>query len=363
MPASKPPASSTSTPPPAHAAPTTTSGSPAHPHDDHLPCCLPPGPRLTGLPLPALDDDDGVAVPDDLPPVIDSHVHAFPPALMAAIWRWFDHHGWPIRDKLHAEPLLETLRRRGLRGCVLLHYAHKPGIARGMNAFVAQLVDDAEGFAVGTGTVCPGEPNSVDIVDEAFSLGLQGIKLHCHVQGMPIDDERLFPVYELCQARGKPAVVHAGREPWSDALPVDPYEVCAVDRTERVLTQFPHLTLVVPHLGADEFDAYRRLLHRYDHLYLDTTMMAADYFDVFDGVEGSGTSSTSKLSTPPWLPFVCARPDRMLYGSDAPNLPYAWDRELRALAQHLPDTHLEAILGGNAQQLWGPWPSERTLPS
>ncbi len=43
-----------------------------------------------------------------------------------------------------------------------------------------------------------------------------------------------------------------------------------------------------------------------------------------------------------------------MYGSDFPNLPYAWDRELRQIARcALPDDALAALLGGNAAALFG----------
>ncbi|MEZ5237388.1 MAG: hypothetical protein R3D59_19220 [Paracoccaceae bacterium] len=63
----------------------------------------------------------------------------------------------------------------------------------------------------------------------------------------------------------------------------------------------------MPHLGGDEFDAYFRLLERYDSLWLDTTMVMADYFD------GVGRQDR----------FIDARPERLMYGTDFPNLPYA----------------------------------------
>ena len=317
---------------------------------ERVPCCLPPGPRRTGVPLPAIDDVASERLADDLPPVFDAHTHVFPPRLFAAIWRWFDEHGWPIREKLQADEVIAAQRRRGHAGCLLLHYAHKPGMARDLNRFVAALAADSGGFAIGTGTVCPGEVGATDIVEEAFALGLRGLKLHCHVQAFAIDAPCLDGVYELCRDKGMPLVIHAGREPWSDALPKDPYDLCNVDRTARVLDRFPGLKLVVPHLGANEFDGYRRLLFKHDTLWLDTTMMVADYFpDLYEPQPGSGAGA-------PWLPFVRARPDRMLYGSDAPNLPYAWDREVKALARVLPDNELALILGDNARSLFAPAP-------
>ena len=309
--------------------------------EESLPCCLADrassGP---GLPRGRIDDEEGARVPDDLPPLVDAHVHVFPDRLFDAVWRWFDEFGWPVRYKLYADDVVAHLKARGVRDLVLLHYAHKPGIARGMNAFVAELA--RRHGVVGVATVFPGEPEQEQILAEGFALGLRGVKLHCHVQGVAVDDARLSPVYELCAARAVPVVVHAGREPRPSgrglaSLPVDPHTICAADRTARVLRSFPSLKLCVPHLGADEYDAYREMVLRHDNLWLDTTMMLSDYFETAD----------------PW-PVVRARPDRVLYGSDFPNLPYAWDREARALAAaRLPDRDLELLCAGNARELFG----------
>ena len=47
------------------------------------------------------------------------------------------------------------------------------------------------------------------------------------------------------------------------------------------------------------------------------------------------------------------RTDRIMYGTDFPNIPYAWDRELKKLMEHplAPET-LSKILGGNAISLF-----------
>src|SRR6187551_3224564 len=132
-----------------------------------VPCCLSslvrPG---MSMPLPALNDEEGVRLPDDLPPTIDAHVHVFPNRIFDAVWRWFDQFGWPVRYKLYADDVVTYLLDRGLKHLVLLHYAHRPGVARFMNDFVADLVerhrgDRGEGDRVtGLATVCPGEPDA-----------------------------------------------------------------------------------------------------------------------------------------------------------------------------------------------------------
>jgi predicted TIM-barrel fold metal-dependent hydrolase len=47
------------------------------------------------------------------------------------------------------------------------------------------------------------------------------------------------------------------------------------------------------------------------------------------------------------------RADRIMYGTDFPNIPYAWDRELRRLCKAATaDETLELILGSNAQDFF-----------
>ena len=225
---------------------------------------------------------------------------------------------------------------------MLLHYAHKPGIARGMNELVAELARD-EPRVTGLATVFPGEPGARQILEDAIALGLAGVKLHCHVQCFSADAPEVEDVARTLEEHDLPLVIHAGREPKSPAYRCDPHQICSADRTEALLRSYPKLRVCVPHLGADEFAAYARLLERYDNLWLDTTMALAGYFPVLD----------------PW-DLVEMRPERVLYGSDFPNLPFAWDRELaRITARGLKEPALAALLGETARALYTKSPSAR----
>lgn len=288
------------------------------------------------LPMSALDDEEGSRLPAGLPPVVDSHVHVFPEAVFRAVWRWFENYGWPIRYKLQSRAVLDFLFSRGVERVVALHYAHKPGLARGLNAFAAGLATSNR-RVIALATVLPGEEGACDILKEAFALGLRGVKIHCHVQCVSPDSPALNAVYEACARAGLPLVMHAGREPSSPHYRCDPHALCSADRIDAVLKNHPRLKLVVPHLGADEFDAYGKLLEAHDNLWLDTTMALADY-----------------LPAPPPLNLLRQRPERILYGTDFPNLPYAWDREIKKIiALKLPESDLAALLGGNALDLFG----------
>ena len=291
--------------------------------------------RMLAERLGPLDDPEGARLPASLPPVVDAHVHLFPDRLFEAIWRWFDTHGWPIRYRLLSEQTIDFLLARGVTHLVALHYAHKPGIAREMNAYMAELCRTRP-QVTGMATVFPGEPGADDLLGAAFEAGLRGVKLHCHVQCCPVDSPALHPVYETCVAHDLPVVVHAGREPASPAYRCDPHAICSVDRVEAVLRSYPRLRLCVPHLGADEYDAYARLIQRYDTLWLDTTMALADYFP--------GRARHD---------LITIRPERVLYGTDFPNLPYAWDREIVRIAARHPEAALAQVLAGSASELYG----------
>jgi hypothetical protein len=78
-------------------------------------------------------------------------------------------------------------------------------------------------------------------------------------------------------------------------------------------------------------------LARSDRVWLDTTMMLAGYFPY-----------------PERWDLLRRFPRRVMYGTDFPNIPYAWDRELVRIAGHgLDRDALAAIVGGNARRFFG----------
>lgn len=290
---------------------------------------------LDAGPMPALDDEEGAIVHPDLPPVVDAHVHLFPDPVFEALWTWFERYGWPVRYPLKSPAVLEFLFSRGVEHVVGLHYAHKPGMARGLNRYMAGLAQREPRLSA-LATVLPGEDDAAEILREGFELGLAGVKLHCHVQCFAPDDERMGPLYEVCVEYDKPMVIHAGREPRSPAYGVDTWDVSGAGRVQSVLEDHPRLRMCVPHLGADEFEEFAVLMERHDGLWLDTTMMLSGYFPMKVPLRAIETDAS-----------------RVLYGSDFPNLPYAWDRELGVLGELGLERLLPGLLADNARRLYG----------
>lgn len=279
------------------------------------------GPDETPVPVPA--------------GVIDAHVHIFPPRVFEAIWRWFDEHAWSIRYRLEATQIDTFLTERGITSYLGLHYAHKPGMAESLNAFVSDFCA-RHPRCIPCATVLPGEPDAERILDDALTAGARAVKIHAHVQCIAPDDPRMDAVYRQVSAHGALLVYHCGNEPNLPGYHCDIPALCTPAALARALDRYPELSVCVPHFGAGDIEAYDALLDRFPNLYLDTAMMLSSYF--------APAADLTQLLSRRW--------QRILYGTDFPNIPYSWDRDLAGvIAAALPPAQAAAVLGGNARRL------------
>jgi len=265
--------------------------------------------------------------------MIDAHTHLHPPRLFAAIRRWFaEKSSWQIQNQ-PSEPaaVAAALRAAGVERFIFFSYAHKPGIARELNAWLAQTARELAGAGVPLATVHPDDPAYVEDLELALKDGCAGLKLHEDVQRIAVDDPRLDPIYERISASEGVLVAHIGPIPWS-------YPVGGVARVEHVLKRHPRLKLVVAHMGAPDTAAYCTLMARNPNLYLDTTMALAP---------SSPVEATFDAA------LIAAHAGRILYGTDFPNIPYAYDEERAGLEKlGLEASALRAILHDNAARLF-----------
>src|SRR5262249_6399616 len=212
-----------------------------------------------------------------------------------------------------------TLAERGVERFCFFSYAHKPGMARELNRWVAQTAVALPG-AIGIGTLHPDDPDVDAVAAEATgTLGLRGFKFHHSVQRFHVHDPRLFGVYERAEAAGHLLVLHVGTLPDRDPF-------TRAERFRRVSARSPRLTLLVAHMGAFESDAFLALLDAPDSLYVDTTMALAPAAARYVGADPTAITDAALIR---WQ-------DRILFGSDFPLIPYdyedarrwAWDRAL-----------------------------------
>jgi uncharacterized protein len=110
----------------------------------------------------------------------------------------------------------------------------------------------------------------------------------------------------------------------------------------RVLARHPRLRLIVAHMGMPEYEEFLDLAERYGEVRLDTTMAFTDF------------SETLAPFPRRALPRLAALGDRVLLGSDFPNIPYPYLHQLRALERlGLGEEWLRAVCHDNGAELFG----------
>jgi predicted TIM-barrel fold metal-dependent hydrolase len=270
--------------------------------------------------------------------LVDVHTHFMPDRLLAAVWAYFDARGpllgrpWPIRYREQEERRLEVLRGFGVRAFTSMLYPHKPGMARSLN-------DWAAGFAAQTQDCLHtatffAEPEAADDVRRAVSQGARVFKCHLQVGGFDPNDPLLDDVWGLLAEAGIPVVTHCG----SGLVPgahTGPGPIATL------LARHPRLRLVIAHLGMPEYAEFLGLAERYDRVLLDTTMAFTAFVEATDPFPRAE------------LPRLEALGDRVLLGTDYPNIPYSYADALEALERAgLSTGWLRAVCHDNAAALF-----------
>ena len=273
-----------------------------------------------------------------LPGLIDIHAHFMPANVLAKVWAFFEAgreagQRWPVAYRRPEDERIALLRAFGVRRFSALLYPHRPGMAAWLN-------DWAAGFAARTpdtlhsATFFP-EPEAAGYVAAAVAGGARVFKAHLQVGGYDPRDELLDPVWGLLAEAGLPVIVHCGSGPTPGAH-------TGPGPMGQVLARHPGLTAVIAHLGAPEYGEFLDLAARYPRVYLDTTM--------------AFTGFMQRLAPfpPALVPRLAAAADRVLLGTDFPNIPYPYLAQLTALARlDLGADWLRAVCHGNAARLLG----------
>ena len=263
---------------------------------------------------------------------VDVHVHLHPERLARAISEVFAREGWHHAHTWEPEGVAATLAAHGVERFCFFSYAHKPGIARGLNTWVAETARRLP-MAIPVGTVHAGDADLLTIADEAMEdLGLAGFKFHLSVQRFRADDARLMPFYERVAERQRFLIVHAGTMPYRDAF-------TGLDGFRAVMGRFPTLRVIVAHLGAFDTESFLKLTEAFPNLYLDTTMALTPHDTPYLGLD------------PATIPteLLLRYQDRIMFGSDFPLIPYPYEEEQRFVeTRELPDAVARKILYENA---------------
>jgi uncharacterized protein len=218
--------------------------------------------------------------------IVDSHIHlstagtravklrrmaSLDPRLVQAYQRRWDESLTSRREEgPEAEP--PEVRAVAARWAAALDSA---GVARAVFFTSPDYHDDLLTFVsldpkrfVGYTTVDPTDPTSADLlrrhVDEC---GVRGLKLYPMAHGFRVDDERCRVVYEVCESRSVPVIVHFGI---SIAANHDLRYGNPIDLSGPAL-RFPGVTWIIPHFGAGFFGEALMVAAQYQNVFIDTS--------------------------------------------------------------------------------------------
>ncbi|MFG1921257.1 amidohydrolase family protein [Cryptosporangium sp. NPDC048952] len=279
----------------------------------------------------------GVCKELGIPGFADVHVHFMPERVLRKVWAYFDALDvleWPIEYRLDESARLEQLASLGVVRHTALLYPHKPAMAAWLNEWGLSFAKDAPN-CVPTGTFFP-EPGAADYVRAGLENGLRAFKAHVQVGAYDPRDPLLDDVWGLLADAGVPVVCHCGSGPM-------PGKFTGPGPIGEVLARHPSLTLVVAHLGQPEYAEFLALADAYPNVHLDTTMTFTDFVE--------------RLAPfPPSLkPRLRDSFDRIVLGSDFPNIPYPYAHQIESLVRlDLGDDWLRAVLHDNGERLLSP---------
>jgi hypothetical protein len=273
-----------------------------------------------------------------LRPVLDFHTHPWRPEDFAPTTTAFVKRISPavqqFGDLLHDPGFAaEQLRRQGVRHAVLLaeHCPLTSGNVR--TETILELCRATEGFYLPFASVDPmTDTEPVALLRRYVELGVRGLKLYPSYQFYYPNDPAVYPLYEICQARGLPVLMHIG----SSVMQGTRIKYCDPVHLDDVAVDFPELRLVMAHGGRGFW-------------YAECAFLAAHHANLY--IDVAGLVPERLLEHFPNLERLARK---VVFGSDWPAMPKSVEHNVRAIsALGLSDTALDAILHDNAAELLG----------
>ncbi len=276
-------------------------------------------------------------------PVVDAHVHLFPPEVVArkdaycARDAWFDvtHRAWPLERFPQAETLLESMDAAGIAMAVIAGWPWKDfALCRAHNDWLAETAA-ASPRLEWLGIVNPIDPEVGDEIQRVHGMGAAGLgELNADAQGFAWErarDVREFA--ELATTLDVPVMAHVS-EPLGHDYPgkgtATPRKILAF------LEQHPDLRFVAAHWGGglpfyELMPEVGRVLRNvtYDTA-ASTYLYRPEVFDIVTRIVGV---------------------ERVVWGSDYPVL--GQRRFLGKALSILPASDALPVLGGNAVKVYG----------
>ena len=259
--------------------------------------------------------------------IIDSHCHIYPDKIARAAVDGTDaFYGLHSVYEGTVRDLLNHGRENGIDRFVVQSVATTPYQVSKINHFIAESVASNGNILTGVGTLHPESENIEDDIKELVELGLHGVKLHPDIQKFKIDDFRCLKIYELCEAKKLPVLIHTGDYRFDFSNP---------NRMLPILKIYTNLTVIGAHFGGwSLWEEAAEQLAGIPNFYVDTS---SSFYSL--------TKEKAKILIRKY------GPNRVLFGTDYP----MWDgkKELDFLfSLDLLDSEYNLILSENSKRIY-----------
>ncbi len=164
--------------------------------------------------------------------------------------------------------------------------------------FIAGIVAEYPGRAVGFAAVHPLDPGAPDELEEAITRhGMRGLKLSPTYQAMDPRSAQCWQLYEIALAHRVPVMFHCGGAYTGSLEFADP---CLLD---KVAMAFPDLKLIVAHFGQPYMEQTAILMRKNENVLADLSARFHRPWQLYNGVMIAMEYNVT---------------ERLLFGSDFP---------------------------------------------
>lgn len=238
------------------------------------------------------------------------------------------------RQEYGVEDVLASMDESGVDRAVL-HAEFEHGDYAALNDRVARLVDEYPDRFVGFAGVDPRD--GMAAVEEfercVTDLGLSGLNLQPFVYDREPTHRQYYPLYAKCVEHDVPVALHTGIN-YAERS----FDVGRPVYHDRVLCDFPELTLIALHAGWPWVTEAAAVARKHPSYYLELGGLSPQYLTPENGWAPLLSYADSVLS------------DQVLFATDYPVIDHG--RVLAELADlPLSDGALAKVLGGNATRL------------
>lgn len=173
---------------------------------------------------------------------IDAHCHIYPEKIAAKAVAGTDkfYDGINSVGTGTVEDMLNRGTAAGVDRFVVQSVATTPKQVKSINEFIALKVSEYPDRLTGLGTLHPDSEDIKGDISHLLDLGLKGVKLHPDIQAFKMDDYRCLKIYEICEEKGLPILMHTGDSRFDYSNP---------NRLLPILEIYTGLTVVGAHLG------------------------------------------------------------------------------------------------------------------